>query len=193
MTKVTEEIVRDFIKAIGDDPDREGLIDTPKRISKMWGEVFGGYDLKNKPEITVFNNGKDGVEYKQMVLDTGYFFSHCEHHGVPFFGTYHFAYIPGKKVMGLSKVARVVDYHSSKLQIQERLVKDIVDHIESSVEPKGVALVMKARHLCKEMRGVKKINGSMTTSELRGSFHNDPQTRQEFLSFVNSQHSQNTL
>jgi len=186
MNKNSEQIVIDFLKSIGEDPNRAGLIDTPKRISKMWKEVFSGYDENNRPKITLFDNGADGVEYKQMVIDTGYFFSHCEHHGVPFFGTYYFAYIPGKKVMGLSKVSRVVDYHSSKLQIQERLVKDIVDHIENDINPKGIALVINARHLCKEMRGVKKINSSMTTSELRGAFYDDSRTRQEFLGFVNS-------
>ncbi len=193
MIDQSEKIVRDFLKCIGDNPDREGLLETPKRISKMWKELFAGYNIKNIPKITVFNNNDDGIEYKQMVMDTGYFFSHCEHHGVPFFGTYHFAYIPGKKVMGLSKVARVVDYHSSKLQIQERLVKDIVDHIEKVVQPKGIALVVKARHLCKEMRGIKKVNGSMVTSELRGAFYDDVRTRQEFLSFVNSQSNWNPI
>jgi GTP cyclohydrolase I len=103
---------------------------------------------------------------------------------VPFFGTYYFAYIPNKKVLGLSKVARIVDYYAAKLQVQERLGKEIVDELEKELKPKGIALVLKARHLCKEMRGVKKINGEMTTSDLRGAFRKEPETRAEFISFI---------
>ncbi len=150
----------------------------------MWDEVFSGYNEKNKPSITVFPNKTDGIEYSQMIIDTGYFYSHCEHHLAPFFGKYYFAYIPDKKIMGLSKVARIVDHFSSKLQIQERLVKEIVDEIEKVIEPKGIAFVMKARHLCKEMRGVKKIEGEMITSDIRGSFRKNPSTRNEFMGII---------
>jgi GTP cyclohydrolase I len=120
-----------------------------------------------------------------MIVDTGYYYSQCEHHMVPFFGNYYFAYIPGKKILGLSKVARIVDYYSAKLQIQERLVKEIVDEIEKQIQPKGIALVMKGRHLCKEMRGVKKVNGEMITSDIRGVFKTEAETRQEFMNFIN--------
>ena len=113
-------------------------------------------------KITSFSNKQDGVKYNSMICDTGYFFSHCEHHCVPFFGSYYFAYIPNEKIIGLSKIARIVDYFSAKLQIQERLVKEIVDYIEKEIKPNGIILIMKARHLCKEMRGVKKINSEMT-------------------------------
>ena len=144
--KNKEQIVRDMLMAIGENPNRQGLKNTPKRITRMWEEIFSGYDKKNKPSITVFPNKTDGVEYNQMIIDTGYFYSHCEHHGVPFFGKYYFAYIPNKKIMGLSKVSRTIDYFSSRLQIQERLVKDVVDEIEKVVQPKGIALVMIARY-----------------------------------------------
>ena len=119
-----------------------------------------------------------------MIIDTGYFYSHCEHHMVPFFGNYYFAYIPDKKIVGISKIARLVDYHSAKLQVQERLTKEIVDDIEKLLKPKGIALIMKARHLCKEMRGIKKHNSEMITSEMRGVFKNNSKTREEFLSLI---------
>ena len=112
---------------IGEDPLREGLVGTPKRIAKMYGEIFRGYDPSRRPSITVFPNGKDGINYDQMITDRGKFYSHCEHHAVPFFGEYIFGYIPDKKIVGLSKVARLVDYYAAKLQIQERLVKEIAD------------------------------------------------------------------
>lgn len=179
-----EEICRELLINIGEDPNREGLKETPKRWDKMLKETFRGYDLTQKPNITIFNNNNDGIVYDQMILDTGYFFSHCEHHLVPFFGQYWFAYIPDKKVIGLSKVARVVDFYASKLQIQERLVKEVVDEIDSSAKTIGIGLVMKARHLCKEMRGVKKHNSFMITSDLRGVLRDKPEAREEFLRFI---------
>jgi GTP cyclohydrolase I len=149
----------------------------------MWKEIFRGYDESQKPDLAIFRNGRDGIDYDEMITDSGYFFSQCEHHCVPFFGNYFFAYVPNKKVLGLSKVARVVDYFSAKLQIQERLVKEIVDYIEKEIQPKGIALIMKGRHLCKEMRGVKKVDGEMTTTVLRGCFRKEPETRAEFISY----------
>lgn len=179
----SEDIVTRQIEFIGDNPKRKGVIDTPRRVVKMWKELFRGYDTKQKPTITIFDNGEDGITYDNMVVDTGDFYSYCEHHMVPFFGQYWFAYIPDKKIMGISKVARIVDYYSAKLQIQERLVKEILDAIEKEVEPKGLALVMKGEHLCKTMRGVKK-KGEMITSDLRGSFKNEHDCRAEFMRFV---------
>jgi len=119
-----------------------------------------------------------------MIFDTGKFYSQCEHHMVPFFGEYYFAYIPNKKIVGISKVARLIDYHCAKLQIQERLVKDILDDIEKEIQPLGCALVMKGTHLCKVMRGVRK-EGQMVTSDIRGVFREKDSTRQEFLSLIN--------
>lgn len=182
-----EEIIKLYISAIGDDPNREGLKDTPKRVTKMLQEVFQGYFKYTKPKITVFNNGNDGVWYNQMVIDTGYFYSYCEHHMIPFFGQYYFGYVPDKKILGLSKVARIIDWYSSRLQIQERLTKEVVDEFNKLLKPKGIILILKARHLCKEMRGVKKVNGEMITSEVRGVFEKEINTRQEFLSLINSQ------
>lgn len=177
-------LVKDMLRMIGDNPERNGLKDTPRRVVKMWDEVFRGYNKKNKPVVTVFDNNSDGIMYDQMIVDSGYFFSYCEHHMIPFFGRYYFAYIPGKKILGLSKVARMVDYFSARLQIQERLVKDVVDELEKTLQPKGIALVIQARHLCKEMRGVAKYNGEMTTSDLRGAFRKNESTRMEFMNYI---------
>ena len=186
----SEELIKKQLEAIGENPDRPGLKDTPKRVVNMWKEIFRGYDPEQKPHITTFMNGEDGLTYDQMITDTGEFYSHCEHHAVPFFGNYYFAYIPHKKgkILGLSKVARVVDYHSAKLQVQERLVQDILNELWDALcegtlhEPLGMALMMRGEHLCKTMRGAKK-KGSMTTTELRGAFR-DPEVRNEFMGLV---------
>lgn len=175
----------EILKLIGENPERTGLLETPARVEKMFLEIYRGYDPNQKPKITIFPNNVDGIAYDGMIMDKGYFFSQCEHHAVPFFGNYCFAYIPKNQVLGLSKVARVVDYFSAKLQVQERLTKEIVDCLEEAIEPNGIALVLKARHLCKEMRGVKKIDSEMITSEMRGAFKDNYNTRQEFLRFVN--------
>jgi GTP cyclohydrolase IA len=190
-------IVKNLLKTIGENPDREGLQDTPERVARMWKEIFKGYDPAQKPKVTVFDNGHDGLVYDEMIMDTGEFYSHCEHHMVPFFGKYYFAYIPhpNGKILGLSKVARVVDYYSSKLQVQERLVHEIVDYLWNELctknekgnvwTPIAMGLVIDGEHLCKTMRGVKK-KGKMRTSELRGVIKTDSDARHEFLSWVNS-------
>lgn len=187
-----EGIVKQFLEAIGDDPSREGLIDTPQRVAKMWREVYRGYDPKQLPKVTVFNNGHDGIVYDEMITDTGDFYSQCEHHSVPFFGKYYFAYIPHPKgkLLGLSKVARVVDYFSARLQIQERLVHQITEHLYNSLadgeyKPIGLAITLEGEHLCKTMRGVKK-KGKMRTTQLIGAFKEDPASRQEYTAWVNS-------
>jgi GTP cyclohydrolase I len=179
----TENAIRYLLIKIGEDPDREGLKGTPTRIVKSWKELFKGYDPKKKPKITTFNNGKDGIVYDEMVIDSGEFTSFCEHHCLPFRGKYWFAYIPDKKILGLSKIARVVDYYSSRLQIQERLVKNIVDEIENACQPKGIALVMKAEHMCKSIRGIK-VKGEMISSEVRGLFRTKPEVRAEFMQLI---------
>jgi len=186
--------VKKIIEFIGDDPNRPGLKDTPDRVVKMWQEIFRGYDKKNKPKITTFDNGSDGIVYDQMICDTGNFYSHCEHHMVPFFGRYWFAYIPAPKgkILGLSKVARIVDYHAAKLQVQERLVNDVVQDLYEALhiskaswnKPLAMGLVIEAEHLCKTMRGAKK-KGKMRTVHLIGTFKTDAAARAEFMDWVN--------
>lgn len=188
-TTVEENITR-ILEYIGEDPTREGLVGTPDRIIRMWDEIFRGYDKEQKPKITTFDNGKDGITYDNMVVDEGDFYSMCEHHMMPFFGKYWFAYIPNPKgrILGISKIGRVVDYCAARMQIQERLVHDIVDMLAKALgdenPPLGMALVMRGEHLCKTMRGVKK-KGKMMSSYLVGAFKEDAQVRNEFMQLVN--------
>lgn len=185
-----EENIRRIFEYIGEDPNRTGLLGTPDRIIRMWSEIFRGYKEDQKPKITVFPNGEDGITYDSMVIDEGDYYSMCEHHMMPFFGHYWFAYIPNPKgkILGISKIGRVVDYCAAKLQVQERLTHDIVQMLEDALgkenPPLGIALVMRGSHLCKEMRGVKK-KGIMTSSYLTGKFREDPEVRAEFMNFVN--------
>ena len=190
MTKrQVEKHIRAIFEYIGEDPDRLGLIGTPDRIARMWGEIFRGYDPSRAPKITTFQNGADGLVYDNMVVDTGDFYSMCEHHMMPFFGHYWFAYIPHPqgKILGISKIGRVVDYCAARLQIQERLVSDIVGMLSAALgeeyPPLGIALVMTGEHLCKTMRGAKK-KGTMTSSYLTGLFKTDSALRAEFMNFV---------
>ena len=180
-----KDIVTRLIQHIGDDPTREGLRDTPKRVVKMYREIFRGYARMMRPEVTTFPNGGDGIKYDQIIADEGKYYSQCEHHMVPFFGNYWFGYIPSPtgKVLGLSKVARVVDYFSAKLQVQERLGQEILDYLEEKLgENLGMIIVMRGQHLCKCMRGVRK-EGFMTTSVVRGVFK-DAAVKQEFMSMI---------
>lgn len=181
-----EDAVIRMLEFIGENPNRPGLKDTPARVVKMWGEVFRGYDKAQAPKITAFSNdGSDGFKYDTMLTDEGYFFSHCEHHMVPFFGQYYFAYIPDKLLIGASKIARTVDYFSAKLQIAERLVSDVVEYLDSKVHPKGMILVMTARHLCKEMRGVKKFNSPFEATAVTGYFaENKDGCKDEFIARI---------
>ena len=184
-----ENIVANMIESLGDDPKRPGLVDTPKRVVKMWRELFRGYDPEQKPKITAFSNGSDGIAYDQMIMDTGKFYSHCEHHMVPFFGRYWFGYIPAidGSVLGLSKVARLVDYHAARLQVQERLGQDIIEDLwealsDGEITPLGMGLILKGEHLCKTMRGARK-EGNMTTVALKGRFR-DLEVKNEFLKLI---------
>lgn len=176
---------------IGEDPNRPGLIGTPVRVGRMYGEIFKGYNANERPKITVFDNGSDGIVYDNMVVDTGTFYSMCEHHMMPFFGRYVFAYIPNTKgkIIGLSKIARVVDYYAARLQIQERLGSDILNEISLALgeenPPLGMAIYIEGEHLCKTMRGVKK-HGKMATSVLQGIFKTENNSREEFLSIAKS-------
>lgn len=184
-----EFCIQEMLALIGEDNQREGLVGTPNRIARMFKEIFRGYDPEQKPKITTFENGKDGIVYDNMVIDEGDFYSMCEHHMMPFFGRYWFAYIPNPKgkILGISKIGRVVDYCSAKLQIQERLVHEIVDMLSDALgsenPPLGIALVMEGEHLCKTMRGAKK-KGVMKSSYLTGLFKTDAQLRSEFLNLI---------
>ena len=181
-----EDAVIRMLELIGEDPSRPGLKDTPTRVVKMWKEIFRGYDETQKPGITVFaNDGSDGVKYDKMLRDDGYFFSCCEHHVIPFFGRFYFGYIPGGLLLGASKIARTVDYFSARLQIAERLVSDIVFYLDGKVQSKGMILVMTARHLCKEMRGVKKFNSPFEATAVTGYFaENKDGCKDEFIARI---------
>ena len=177
-----EALIHDLLVEINEDPDRTGLKDTPKRVAKMYSEIFRGYDESQKPDLTVFPNDDDGLSFKGMIIDQGYFFSHCEHHMVPFFGHYYFGYIPDKILIGASKIGRLINYHSAKLQIAERLCRVVIDDIEKAVKPKGCILIMKARHLCKEMRGLKMFDSPFEADDARGYFlENHDGCKDEFV------------
>lgn len=182
-----EKIIRDYLLAIGENPDREGLKETPKRIVKMWNEIFRGYNPEQKPKITIFDNDMHTTD---IVFDTGDYYSMCEHHMLPFFGKYYFAYIPDPngQILGISKVARVVGYCSARLQLQERLARDIVNMLNDALGGKvqGMAIVMRGTHLCKTMRGVRN-NGQMTVSYLSGIFKKNNDARQEFYKLIEMQ------
>ena len=188
--KQIEGHITALLSLIGDNPKRAGLQGTPDRIARMFTEIFRGYDAEQKPRITTFENGKDGIVYDNMVIDEGDFYSMCEHHMMPFFGRYWFAYIPNPngRILGISKIGRVVDYCAARLQIQERLVHDVVTMLAESLgtenPPLGIALIMEGEHLCKSMRGAKK-KGKMKSSFLTGIFKTDAQLRNEFLNLVN--------
>ena len=182
-----ERAVRMLLEAIGENPDREGLIGTPDRIARMYKELFRGYDESQKPKITTFENDMESTD---IVFDSGDYYSMCEHHMMPFFGKYYFAYIPRRdgRILGISKVARVVGYCAARLQLQERLARDIIQMLTDALDGKveGMAIVMRGTHLCKTMRGVKN-NGKMTVAHLSGVFKDDPQTRNEFYKLIDQQ------
>lgn len=182
-----QKLVTRMLEYIGENPNRAGLINTPKRVVKMWGEIFGGIDKKNRPRIQTVPNGEDGVTYDEMLRDTGYFYSCCEHHLIPFFGDYYFGYIPDTTILGASKIGRLVDYYAARPQIAERLVNQVINDIEQEIKPLGSILIMKARHLCKEMRGLRKHNSPYEAIATRGYFrYNRNQCKDEFLARVAS-------
>lgn len=182
-----EKAIKTLLSYIGVNPDREGLKETPDRIIRMWEEIFRGYDPNKKPKITTFGNEYNSTD---MVFDSGDYYSMCEHHVLPFFGKYYFAYIPSPdgRILGISKVARVVGYCAAKLQLQERLAIDIVKTLDDALggTALGFAIVMKGQHLCKTMRGVRN-NGKMTVSHFTGLFKDDPDKRNEFYKLIDLQ------
>ncbi|GMV34131.1 MAG: GTP cyclohydrolase I FolE [Chloroflexi bacterium] len=178
-TDAIEESARAMLTAFGEDPEREGLVNTPKRVARMYPELLSGYRVDEKKLVNgaIFN-----VTYDDMVIvrDIEYF-SLCEHHMLPFMGRAHVAYIPRGQVIGLSKIPRIVDMFARRLQVQERMTRQIADFIHDLLKPQGVAVVVEGLHLCAMMRGVKKIDARMTTSAMLGLFRRSINTRQEFL------------
>lgn len=179
-----EEAVKTMIRYVGEDVNREGLEKTPSRVLKAYEFMFGGY--KEDPQ-TILNSAMFASSNDEMVLVKDIeFYSTCEHHLLPIIGRAHVAYIPNGKVVGLSKIPRVVNVFARRMQIQEQLTEQIADALMEAVEPKGVAVVIQARHMCMEMRGVEKICSTTTSSALRGLFKKDEKTRSEFFSLINS-------
>ena len=182
-----QELIRKLLSDLGENPDREGLVDTPKRVEKALKFLTSGYDADVD---TVLNNALFSVDYSEMVIVKDIdFYSLCEHHLLPFFGKCHVAYLPSNKLIGLSKIPRLVDVFSRRLQVQERLTNQIAETIRDKVAPVGVAVVMEATHLCMSMRGVEKQNSTAVSSAMLGSFQTCARTRMEFLALLKRQGS----
>jgi GTP cyclohydrolase I len=176
---VAEGAILSLLRAVGEKPEREGLKNTPKRVARMYTELLSGY--RADPQKIV-NGALFNITYDEMVIVRDIeFYSLCEHHLLPFLGRAHVAYMPDGKVIGLSKIPRIVDMYARRLQVQERMTRQIADLLQELLEPKGVAVVVEALHLCSMMRGVKKHDARMTTSAMHGSFRTNAATRQEFL------------
>src|ERR671919_781310 len=177
-----QEIIRQLLAELGEDPSREGLLDTPKRVEKALKFLTSGYAADVDATL---NNALFSVDYNEMVIVRDIdFYSLCEHHLLPFFGRCHVAYIPQGRVIGLSKIPRLVEIFSRRLQIQERLTSQIAETLREKVRPLGVAVVMEAAHLCMSMRGVEKQNSVAVTSSMLGVFRDDARTRMEFLELI---------
>ena len=171
--------VMEIIHGVGEDPDREGLTNTPDRVARMYVELLSGY--RAEPE-KIINGALFHIDYDEMVLVRDIeFYSLCEHHLLPFLGRAHVAYLPKGKVIGLSKIPRIVEMYARRLQVQERMTRQIADLLQVTLEPHGVAVIVEAMHLCSMMRGVKKHDARMTTSAMHGTFRTNLATRQEFL------------
>ena len=180
-----EAVARALLVAVGEDPEREGLLKTPARMARAMKELTSGY----RQEVGRILNGARFTErYDEMVLVKGIdTYSLCEHHLLPFFGTCHVAYLPNGRIVGLSKIPRLVNHFARRLQVQERLTCQIAETLQEELQPQGVAVVMEARHLCLMMRGVAKQNASMVTSAMLGRFRTDPKTRSEFFALIKAQ------
>jgi GTP cyclohydrolase I len=177
-----QEIIRQLLAELGEDPSREGLLDTPKRVEKALTFLTSGYSTDVDATL---NNALFSVDYNEMVIVRDIdFYSLCEHHLLPFFGKCHVAYIPQGRVLGLSKIPRLVDIFARRLQIQERLTNQIAETLREKVDPLGVAVVMEATHLCMSMRGIEKQNSFAATSAMLGVFREDARTRMEFLELI---------
>lgn len=177
-----ENLIRGLLLEMGENPEREGLLKTPHRVKEMYQFLTKGY--REDPQALI-NEAVYEEKYDEMILVKDIdLFSLCEHHLLPFFGKAHVAYIPNGKIIGLSKIARLVDMFARRLQVQERLTVEIARTIQENLNPRGVAVVIEAQHLCMQMRGVEKQNSVAVTSEMLGSFRRDPRTREEFMSLI---------
>ena len=180
--KITK-LIEKLLQELGEDPTREGLLRTPARVAKSWGYVSRGY---NQDLDDVVNNAIFHEPSKDMIVVRDVeFFSLCEHHLLPFFGKVHVGYIPNGKVIGLSKIPRIIDMYARRLQVQERLTRQVADAIQDVLKPNGVAVVMEGRHMCMQMRGVEKQNSLATTSTMLGRFRESVRTRNEFMYLIN--------
>ncbi len=178
----TKKLIEKLLIEIGEDPKREGLLSTPKRVAKAYEYLTSGY---RKDIDEVLNNAIFNEKYNEMVIVKDIdFYSLCEHHLLPFFGKVHVAYIPDGKIVGLSKIPRIVEVFARRLQVQERMTQQIADTIEKYLNPRGVAVVVEGLHMCMMMRGVEKQNSIATTSAVHGEFHNDSKTRMEFFDLL---------
>ncbi len=182
-TGIDQELIREsvekMLRAFGEDPDREGLQRTPERVARMYEELLSGYRVD---PVALVNDALFEVEYDEMVIVRDIeFYSLCEHHMLPFLGRAHVAYMPRGRVIGLSKIPRIVDMFARRLQVQERMTRQVADFLNETLQPMGVAVVMEGLHMCSMMRGVRKHDARMTTSAMLGAFRNSMATRMEFL------------
>jgi GTP cyclohydrolase I len=183
----TQDIYRELLRRMGEDPTRDGLVSTPKRVEKSTDFLTQGY---TQSVAEVLHGALFDVDYDEMVIVKDIeFYSQCEHHLLPFFGKAHIAYIPKGKVIGLSKLPRIVDVFARRLQVQERLTQQIAEAVEEAISPQGVGVVIEAQHLCMMMRGVQKQSSSTVTSSMLGAFKTQIQTRAEFLNLIRSGHT----
>jgi len=178
-----EDAIRTLLRFAGDDPTREGLLDTPSRVARAYVELFAGYEIDAYALLARTFSETDGYDEMVVLRDIA-FVSHCEHHMAPFIGTAHIAYLPDHRVVGISKLARVVEAFARRLQIQEKLTVQVADAIDTVLKPRGVAVVLRAQHQCMTMRGVNKPGVSMVTSRMTGAFRDNPATRREFLAMI---------
>ncbi|WP_407870363.1 GTP cyclohydrolase I FolE [Paenibacillus sp. P36] len=180
--ELIEKHVREILRLIGEDVDREGLLDTPARVTRMYEEIFSGYDADPRDVLGVTF---DEQHEELVIIKDIIYYSQCEHHMAPFFGKVHVGYLPSGKVAGLSKFARLVDVITRKLQVQERITSEIADILDEVLKPHGVMVVVEGEHMCMCSRGVKKYGSETITSAVRGSFRTDSTLRSEFLSLIN--------
>ena len=177
------QMVRDLLAYIGEDPDREGLLETPARFLKAWAEYTRGYRERPEDILKSFEDGAERVDEMVIVRDIPVY-SLCEHHLAPFFGKAYVGYVPDRRILGLSKISRLVEVFARRLQVQERLTNQIADALDTHLQPLGVAVVIECRHMCMESRGVRHTGTATVTSALRGSIKTNADTRREFLSLI---------